>query len=146
MSIFEGKQQISTDENGIIPSMIKHPVANGVIKKGQDSASTRRRRKIPEKVLVDGQTFCGSFPYHVLFDKNMVIRHCGLKLQELCPEINNDGAKVTDFFILRHPVIPLSVANIRLFIHNIFMAEIIRENMDTYYQKGPPMLVRGEYK
>ena len=139
MAIFES--QLSTDHIYSSPSLCltKHlsidkiPIPNRKICK----------KKIPEKVLIDGATFCESHPYHVLFDKNMVIKHCGAKLQEMCPSINEDGAKISDFVILRHPVIPLSVENIRLFIHNIFMAEVIRETMTTFYQDKPPLLVRG---
>ena len=108
------------------------------------SPSTDLKQKVPERVLLDGQTFCDAFPYHVVFDKNMVIKHCGTQLQAMCPRINDDGAKITDFMILRHPVITLGVDTIRQFIYNIFMAEIIRETMDTRYQDKPPMLIRGK--
>ena len=100
--------------------------------------------KVPECVVIDAQTFITSFPYHVVFDKNMVVKHGGIKMQEICPGLNIEGARLDDFLVLRHPLISLTVDNIQVFINNIFMAEIKKEVMSDMYRNKPPLSVRGK--
>lgn len=99
--------------------------------------------KIPKLILLDGLTFITSFPYHVIFDKNLKIKHGGVKLQEICPGINTEGARVDDFLFFRHPQISLNVPSIQVFINNIFMAEIKKEVMSEHYRGKPSLSVRG---
>lgn len=122
-------------------------IAHSILTAGKIEASVglggKFKPKIPERVMLDGYTFITSFPYHVVFDKNMVIKHGGMKIQEICPGINKEGAQLNDFMFLRHPLIELTVDNVQVFLNNIFMAEIKKETMSADYKDKPPMAVRG---
>ena len=37
----------------------------------------------PEKIDVDARMFCRAFPYHVVFNREMQVVHCGVKVSVL---------------------------------------------------------------
>ena len=37
----------------------------------------------PESTIISGKIFCDLFPFHVVFDKDLVIKQCGIKLQKM---------------------------------------------------------------
>lgn len=85
--------------------------------------------KIPARILLDPETFCKTFPYHILFNDDLVIMHSGSKLQQFCPLINDEGATLKDILVLDHPEIELTSENIFLFLNMIFMATLKKEAM-----------------
>ncbi|XP_070552152.1 guanylate cyclase soluble subunit beta-2-like [Ptychodera flava] len=98
----------------------------------------------PEKVMVDPQTFCKCFPYHVVFDGNLVIRQCGAKLQRLCPDLKQNDCRLDDFIVIKHPQISLNVASIRKFINMIFLVEVKVDKLEAAYRKIPNLSLRGQ--
>ena len=42
------------------------------------------RPKYPNKLSVDGMTFCDVFPYHVAFDSSMAVVHAGTNVGGYC--------------------------------------------------------------
>ncbi|XP_072166485.1 guanylate cyclase soluble subunit beta-2-like [Diadema setosum] len=97
--------------------------------------------KVPTKILLDPTTFCKTFPYHILFDSDLIIRHSGSKLQQFCPLVNKEGGTLRDILILDHPQIDLTSENIFLFLNMIFMVTLRREAMAT---QMPVMSLRGQ--
>ena len=37
----------------------------------------------PESTIINGKIFCDLFPFHVVFDKDLIIKQCGTKLQKM---------------------------------------------------------------
>ena len=37
----------------------------------------------PESTIISGKIFCDLFPFHVVFDKDLIIKQCGIKLQKM---------------------------------------------------------------
>ena len=37
----------------------------------------------PDSTIIDGKVFCELFPFHVVFDRELVIKQCGSKLQRM---------------------------------------------------------------
>ena len=37
----------------------------------------------PESTIINGKLFCDLFPFHVVFDKDLIIKQCGTKLQKM---------------------------------------------------------------
>ncbi|XP_041470939.1 guanylate cyclase soluble subunit beta-2-like [Lytechinus variegatus] len=97
--------------------------------------------KVPARILLDPETFCKTFPYHILFNGDLMIMHSGSKLQQFCPLINDEGARLRDILILDHPQIELTSENIFLFLNMIFMATLKKEAMAPHM---PVVSLRGQ--
>ena len=65
--------------------------------------------------------FATCFPFHIIFDINLTIRYMGISLSRLLPKAICNEAKLTDYFDLSRPSVPLTYKNIRDYIHNIFI-------------------------
>ena len=37
----------------------------------------------PESTIISGKISCDLFPFHVVFDKDLIIKQCGIKLQKM---------------------------------------------------------------
>ncbi len=40
----------------------------------------------PDSTIIDGKVLCDLFPFHVVFDRQLVIKQCGSKLQKMSGE------------------------------------------------------------
>ena len=65
--------------------------------------------------------FATCFPFHIIFDFNLTIRYMGISLSRILPKAICSEAKLTDYFDLSRPSVPLTYKNIRESIHNIFI-------------------------
>lgn len=61
------------------------------------------------------------FPFHVIFDKDMIIRYMGVSLARLLPKAIISNAKLTDYFGLDRPKVAFTYQNIRTSLHNSFV-------------------------
>lgn len=68
--------------------------------------------------------FCNALPYHILFDKNLIIKQCGNMIQELMHVCVDPGVKVSAVFEIKHPFMDFTIENIRTFINAVFMLSI----------------------
>lgn len=65
--------------------------------------------------------FQNCFPFHIIFDYELTIRYMGISLSRILPKAICSEAKLTDYFDLSRPSVPLTYQNIRESIHNIFI-------------------------
>ena len=70
--------------------------------------------------------FQNSFPFHVIFDKDLIIRHMGVSLSRLFPRAIGNETKLGNLFELIRPSVPLTYPNIRSAIHNVFILQTIK--------------------
>ena len=92
---------VTTNErdNGEVESHVTFDVT--ILEDRTTSASSRRSDDVisravvtsaplfPQRqhsALIGPQVFCNLFPFHVVFDKQLVIRQCGANIQKLRPE------------------------------------------------------------
>lgn len=61
------------------------------------------------------------FPFHIIFDKDMIIRFMGVSLTRLLPKAIITNAKLTDYFSLDRPKVLFAYKNIRTSLHNSFI-------------------------
>lgn len=65
------------------------------------------------------QLFRSCFPFHIIFDKDLVIRHMGTSINRLLPNAIRSSALLTDYFEIERSSIPsLTYQNIRSHVHN----------------------------
>ncbi|XP_046380373.2 guanylate cyclase soluble subunit beta-2-like [Haliotis rufescens] len=75
--------------------------------------------------------FCSAFPYHIIFDKYLKIRQCGVMIHKLCPVPIREGMAVTSLFRIIHPKMKLSLANIHKFINAVFLLSVSQDESET---------------
>ncbi len=61
------------------------------------------------------------FPFHIIFDKDLVIRYMGVSMTRLLPKAIATSAKLTDCFSLDRPKLSFTYRNIRTSLHNSFV-------------------------
>ncbi|CAH1783514.1 unnamed protein product [Owenia fusiformis] len=81
----------------------------------------------PKDFVTPAKSLCSALPYHIVFDKNLVIKQTGLFLQNLCPELTKAGTKLTDVFELLHPVMSLTHSNLMYFINASYVIGVKNE-------------------
>lgn len=61
------------------------------------------------------------FPFHIIFDKDMIICFMGVSLTRLLPKAIITNAKLTDYFGLDRPKVAFTYRKIRTSLHNSFV-------------------------
>ena len=75
--------------------------------------------------LISPQLFCQLFPFHIVFNSELVIQQCGMNLQKLRPMELYVGKTMSDVFTLIRPQIPFTFEHIHRFINASFVLELV---------------------
>ena len=94
----------------------------------------------PSDWPVTAQIFQSCFPFHIIFDKDLVVRHMGISLMRLFPQAIATEARINDYFELARPPVDLTYANIRSYVHNVFLLNI----KGRYLRRKKTLQFRGE--
>ena len=89
-----------------------------------DAISVREfNPSFPNGFQLSAEHFCHAFPYHIVFDSDLCIRQSGLMIQRFL-KTRCEGKKVSDVFELIHPLMQMTVTNIKMFINAVFMLKM----------------------
>ncbi|XP_078602354.1 guanylate cyclase soluble subunit beta-1-like [Branchiostoma floridae x Branchiostoma japonicum] len=66
-------------------------------------------------------TFCRAFPFHVMFDRNLVIQQAGTSISRVIPQICLQECKVCDLFDMIRPHIKFAFNSITSHINTVFV-------------------------
>ena len=102
--------------------------------------SSRRGSALPMEIHnwpVNPHIFQNCFPFHIIFDYDLTIRYMGISLSRILPKAICSEAKLTDYFDLSRPSVPLTYENIRESIHNVFIL-CTKENFITMGSSAKP--------
>jgi guanylate cyclase soluble subunit beta len=84
----------------------------------------------PPRPLLSPFSFCNAFPFHVIFDNEMIVRQCGTSISRLIPEMNsNNRCKLTDVLTILRPHITLDYHSILSQINSVF---VMKRNEPIY--------------
>ena len=72
------------------------------------------------KSFLTPKMFCDVFPFHVVFDRNLIIQQCGVNIKKFRPT-TQVGSKARDVFQLIKPHIPFTFQSIQRFINASFL-------------------------
>lgn len=80
--------------------------------------------------FITPKLFCEIFPFHIVFDSQLVIKQYGMNIQKMRP---NDyvGRKLSDLFQLTRPMIPFTFGHIEKFINASFVLEFVDDVLLT---------------
>jgi hypothetical protein len=80
--------------------------------------------KFVRKPLISPDLFCEVFPYHLIFDKDLVIQQWGASIQRRCLQEEDKKTALDDIFNLIYPAMPLTFTHILRFINAKFVLEV----------------------
>ena len=102
--------------------------------------------KYPDKLWLSQEVFCEYFPYHIVFDANLMPLQTGLHIQRLIPKLQNMHTDTLDsFFKIIHPQIDWKLSSMRKFINMQFVLETKRSVIAQGWGDERPMLqLRGK--
>ena len=84
--------------------------------------------------LISPATFCKAFPFHVLFDKNLVIQQTGSSLIRVIPRVTNGHCCITDIFDMVRPHMDFSFNHILSHINQVFVLRTKDGILTNYVQ------------
>ena len=68
--------------------------------------------------------FRSCFPFHIIFDSNLIIKYMGMSLFRLFPRAISSQAKLTEYFTIQRPAIPTTTyQHIKSRAHNEFILQ-----------------------
>ncbi len=127
-----------TEEN-LGSSTVHHTVFSVVIETGKNrksSAKGNHRYHMPDSSLITPRSFCELFPFHILFDSDLVIKQCGSNIARWSHKILEDsGLRLPDLFTLVKPQMPLTFDHIRRFCNANYILE--SKSKEIAKQVGP---------
>uniref|UniRef100_A0A3P9CHD3 guanylate cyclase n=2 Tax=Haplochromini TaxID=319058 RepID=A0A3P9CHD3_9CICH len=98
----------------------------------------------PMKLKIDLQTFCHAFPFHVVFDEQLVVHQAGVNLQRTVPGLQIVNIHLDEYFSIVHPEVTFTISSIRKFINSHFVMQTRREMMPETWKGRPMLQLRGQ--
>ena len=102
----------------------------------------------PDQQLLSTEVFCKTFPFHVIFDRDLSILQCGGTMALLFSNFTPGQQKLTSYFTLEQPMMKLSFDTIISHINTMFVLRMngrsvmpLKERLSSSY---PSFLKSGE--
>ncbi|GMR30209.1 hypothetical protein PMAYCL1PPCAC_00404, partial [Pristionchus mayeri] len=95
---------------------------------------------------ISSEDFCLAYPYHICFDKDLLIEHIGTHIRRQYPQCQRQETRVSDIFELIHPEMPLSYESILAFKNSLFVfkmkgsGDVVHDGSNA---EGKPVHVKG---
>ena len=122
----------------IVDGDVKSPIASAALDDNSSCQLTEQQQQQPPQLqplttlykegatpLISPQLFCQLFPFHIVFNSELVIQQCGMNLQKLRPMELYVGKTMSDVFTLIRPQIPFTFEHIHRFINASFVLELV---------------------
>ena len=92
--------------------------AKAVVDEHNDNKNVELRNLKPK---ISPATFCRAFPFHILFDKNMVIKQTGFSLARVVPRVSKGNCKIDDVFEMIRPHMAFDFNHILSHINTVYV-------------------------
>lgn len=76
---------------------------------------------LPQVPKVSPATFCRIFPFHLMFDRDLIIRQAGNSISRVLPEVTRPGCKMTEFLEMIRPHLDFTFDKILSHINTIYV-------------------------
>ncbi|XP_041349323.1 guanylate cyclase soluble subunit beta-2-like [Gigantopelta aegis] len=100
--------------------------------------SAAKSRSPKNDFHIDAEQFCAAFPYHIIFNEDLIIRQCGLMVEKMSSVEIQEGVRMKDVFTVIHPQMLFSIANIKTFINAVFLLQLDRAG------EKRPLVLKGQ--
>ncbi|KAG9348306.1 hypothetical protein JZ751_002041, partial [Albula glossodonta] len=98
----------------------------------------------PEVLCIDRTTFCNAFPFHIVFDEELLVRQAGVNIQKIVPGLQTMRIRLDQYFSILHPEVPFAISSIRMFINSHFVLRTRRDMMPETWRDRPMLELRGQ--
>uniref|UniRef100_A0A667Y2N9 guanylate cyclase n=1 Tax=Myripristis murdjan TaxID=586833 RepID=A0A667Y2N9_9TELE len=98
----------------------------------------------PRSLNIDLKTFCNVFPFHIIFNEQLVVCQAGVNLQRIVPGLQTVNIHVDQYFSIMHPEVPFTISSIRTFINSHFVLQTRRDMMPRAWRDRPMLQLRGQ--
>ncbi|XP_051782585.1 guanylate cyclase soluble subunit beta-2 [Erpetoichthys calabaricus] len=98
----------------------------------------------PEKLWIEEKTFCNAFPFHIVFDNALKVKHAGVNIQKFVPGLQTKDIQLDEYFSIVHPAVTFTIDGIRKFINSQFVLKARSEMMPEFYRNQPALKLRGQ--
>uniref|UniRef100_A0A3B4Z8W8 guanylate cyclase n=1 Tax=Stegastes partitus TaxID=144197 RepID=A0A3B4Z8W8_9TELE len=98
----------------------------------------------PATLYIDLKTFCHAFPFHIVFDEQLVVHQAGVKLQRIVPGLQTMSIHLDEYFSIVHPEVTFTISSIRKFINSHFVLQTRRDMMPQGWKDRPMLQLRGQ--
>ncbi|KAG1949769.1 guanylate cyclase soluble subunit beta-1 [Pimephales promelas] len=98
----------------------------------------------PKRLWIDEQAFCNAFPFHIVFDQNLVVKHTGVNIQKFVPGLQTSGIRLDEYFTIVHPEVTCNIQSIQKFINSQFVLKTRREMLPDIQKNQVTLKLRGQ--
>ncbi|KAM9359474.1 guanylate cyclase soluble subunit beta-2-like [Symphorus nematophorus] len=98
----------------------------------------------PTTLYIDLKTFCHAFPFHIVFDEQLVVHQAGVNLQRIVPGLQMMSIHLDLYFSIVHPEVTFTISSIRKFINSHFVLQTRRDMMPEAWRDRPMLQLRGQ--
>lgn len=78
-------------------------------------------------------TFCKAFPFHMVFDKNMILRQAGISIARVLPAFTESDCRITDAMEMIRPHMDFTFNNVLAHINTVF---VLRSKFGSFNENG----------
>ena len=144
MASSQTKRDLPLDKSIDFPVSFRHLLPQHMSNSPVMSRATSRRASIfipTDEWPITMSIFRSSFPFHIIFDSNLVITYMGVSMSRLFPNAIPQQMKLTDLFEVERPAIPsMTYIHIKSRSHNQFVLRASK----TAKSDANPLLFRGQ--
>ncbi|XP_059393334.1 guanylate cyclase soluble subunit beta-2 [Carassius carassius] len=98
----------------------------------------------PKRLWIEEQAFCNAFPFHIVFDQDLVVKQTGVNIQKFVPRLQTAGIHLDEYFTIVHPEVTFNIQSIKKFINSQFVLKTRREMFPEIQQNQSTLKLRGQ--
>ncbi|XP_072526998.1 guanylate cyclase soluble subunit beta-2 [Salminus brasiliensis] len=98
----------------------------------------------PKRLWIEEQAFCNAFPFHIVFDQDLIVKQTGVNIQKFVPGLQKMGSRLDEYFSVVHPEVTLNIHSIKKFINSQFVLKTKREMLPESFQNQSMLKLRGQ--
>ncbi|XP_685297.6 guanylate cyclase soluble subunit beta-2 isoform X3 [Danio rerio] len=119
-------------------------LVRSIVMLGQGNLRQSFTPSYPKTLWIEEQAFCNAFPFHIVFDSDLVVKHTGVNIQKFVPGLQTAGIRLDEYFTIVHPEVIFNIQSIKKFINSQFVLKTRREMLPEVQQNQPTLKLRGQ--
>uniref|UniRef100_A0A3B4VGF4 guanylate cyclase n=1 Tax=Seriola dumerili TaxID=41447 RepID=A0A3B4VGF4_SERDU len=140
------KEPLHHKRSSICLSMHKShwEMIRGLVRLGKGKLLRGFEPVYPMTLNIDLKTFCHAFPFHIVFNEQLVVHQAGVNLQRIVPGLQTMSIHLDQYFSIVHPEVTFTISSIRKFINSHFVLQTRRDMMPEAWDDRPMLQLRGQ--
>ncbi|XP_016345432.1 guanylate cyclase soluble subunit beta-2 [Sinocyclocheilus anshuiensis] len=119
-------------------------IVRSIVMLGQGNLRQSFTPSYPKRLWIEEQAFCNAFPFHIVFDQDLVVKQTGVNIQKFVPGLQTAGIRLDEYFTIVHPEVIFNIQSIKKFINSQFVLKTRREMLPEIHQNQSTLKLRGQ--